>query len=162
VSTTLATTITADPTVPAIHITREFDAPPAAVYRAHLDPELVVRWLGPRRLTMTIQRWNAETGGGYRYTHAGEDRTEHHFFGSFHELRENERIVQTFTYEGVPDSVAIETMTLVELPGGRTRLEGFSLGESFEARDAILASGMEEGVVEGYERLDEVLGGAQR
>ncbi len=159
-NTTLATTITADPTVPAIHITREFDAPPAAVYRAHVDPELIVRWLGPRRLTMTIQRWNAETGGGYRYTHAGEDGTEHHFFGSFHELREGERIVQTFTYEGVPDSVALETMTLVELPGGRTRLEAFSIGESFEARDAVLASGMEEGVVDGYERLDEVLAGS--
>ena len=55
-NTTLATTITADPDLPAIRITREFDAPPAAVYRAHVDPDLVVRWLGPRRLTMTIQR----------------------------------------------------------------------------------------------------------
>jgi uncharacterized protein YndB with AHSA1/START domain len=159
VNTTLATTITADPTVPAIRITREFDAPPAAVYRAHVDPELVVRWLGPRRLTMTIQHWDAETGGGYRYTHAGEDGVEHHFFGSFHELREGERIVQTFTYEGFPDVVALETLTLVELPGGRTRLEAFSLCDSFEVRDAVLAGGMQEGVVEGYERLDEVLGG---
>ncbi len=158
-NTTLETTIAADPTVPAIRITREFDAPPAAVYRAHVDPELVVRWLGPRRLTMTVQRWDAETGGGYRYTHAGEDGTEHHFFGSFHELRENERIVQTFTYEGFPDGVAIETVTLVELPDGRTRLEGFSLTDSFEARDGALASGMNEGIIEGYERLDEVLGG---
>jgi uncharacterized protein YndB with AHSA1/START domain len=159
VNTALATTITADPTVPAIRITREFDAPPAAVYRAHIDPDLVVRWLGPRRLTMTLQHWDARTGGGYRYTHAGEDGTEHHFFGSFHELRENERIVQTFTYEGFPDGVAIETVTLTELPGGRTRLEGFSLGDSFEGRDAMLNSGMEEGIVEGYERLDEVLAG---
>ncbi|HEY2193732.1 MAG TPA: SRPBCC family protein [Actinomycetospora sp.] len=159
-NTTLATSITADPMVPAIRIIREFDAPPAAVYRAHVDPELVVRWLGPRRLTMTIQRWDAQTGGGYRYTHVGEDRTEHHFFGSFHELREGERIVQTFTYEGFPDAVAIETMTFVELPGGRTRLEAFSLGESFEVRDAMLESGMEEGVVQGYERLDEVLAGS--
>lgn len=158
-NTTLATTITADPTVPAIRITREFDAPPAAVFRAHVDPELVVRWLGPRRLTMTVQRWDAQTGGGYRYTHAGEDGTEHHFFGSFHEVRGPERLVQTFTYEGFPDVVALETLTLVELPGGRTRLEVFSIGESFEARDAMLASGMEEGVVEGYERLDEVLRG---
>lgn len=156
-NTTLATTITADPTVPALRITREFDAPPAAVYRAHVDPDLVVRWLGPRRLTMTIQRWDAQTGGGYRYTHVGEDRTEHRFFGSFHELREGERIVQTFTYEGFPDVVALETVTFTELPGGRTHLEGFSMGPSFEARDAMLASGMEEGVVEGYERLDEVL-----
>jgi uncharacterized protein YndB with AHSA1/START domain len=157
VNTTLATTIAADPTLPAIRITREFDAPPAAVYRAHVDPDLVVRWLGPRRLTMTVQRWDAQTGGGYRYTHVGEDGTEHKFYGSFHELRENERIVQTFTYEGFPDGVAMETLTLVELPGGRTRMDIFSIGESFEARDAMLESGMEEGVVEGYEQLDEVL-----
>jgi uncharacterized protein YndB with AHSA1/START domain len=157
VNTALATSITADPTVPAIRITREFDAPPAAVFRAHVDPDLVVRWLGPRRLTMTVQRWDAQTGGGYRYTHAGEDGTEHHFFGSFHEVRGPERLVQTFTYEGFPDLVALETLTLTELPGGRTRLDIFSIGESFETRDAMLQSGMEEGVVEGYERLDEVL-----
>jgi uncharacterized protein YndB with AHSA1/START domain len=159
VNTALATSITADPTVPAIRITREFDAPPAAVFRAHVDPDLVVRWLGPRRLTMTVQRWDAQTGGGYRYTHAGEDGTEHHFFGSFHEVRGPERLVQTFTYEGFPDLVALETLTLTELPGGRTRLDIFSIGESFETRDAMLRSGMEEGVVEGYERLDEVLRG---
>ena len=156
-NTALATSIEADPTVPAIRITREFDAPPSAVYRAHVDPELVVQWLGPRRLTMTLQRWEAETGGGYRYTHVGEDGVEHHFFGSFHELRPDERIVQTFTYAGYPDGVALETMTLVELPDGRTRLEGFSLCDSFEARDGMLHSGMDEGVVEGYERLDEIL-----
>lgn len=156
-STALATRIEADPTVPAIRITREFDAPPSAVYRAHVDPELVVQWLGPRRLTMTLQRWEAETGGGYRYTHVGEDGVEHHFFGSFHELRPDERIVQTFTYAGYPDGVALETMTLVALPDDRTRLEGFSLCDSFEARDGMLHSGMDEGVVEGYERLDEIL-----
>jgi uncharacterized protein YndB with AHSA1/START domain len=159
VNTALATSITADPTVPAIRITREFDAPPAAVFRAHVDPDLVVRWLGPRRLTMTVQRWDAQTGGGYRYTHAGEDGTEHHFFGSFHEVRGPERLVQTFTYEGFPDLVALETLTLTELPGGRTRLDIFSIGESFETRDATLQSGMEEGVVQGYERLDELLRG---
>lgn len=158
-NTALATSITADPTVPAIRITREFDAPPAAVFRAHVDPDLVVRWLGPRRLTMTVQRWDAQTGGGYRYTHAGEDGTEHHFFGSFHEVRGPERLVQTFTYEGFPDLVALETLTLTELPGGRTRLDIFSIGESFETRDAMLQSGMEEGVVQGYERLDELLRG---
>ncbi|MFC5060923.1 SRPBCC family protein [Actinomycetospora atypica] len=156
-NTALATRIEADPTVPAIRITREFDAPPSAVYRAHVDPELVVQWLGPRRLTMTLQRWEPETGGGYRYTHVGEDGVEHHFFGSFHELRPDERIVQTFTYAGFPEGVALETMTLVPLPDGRTRLEGFSLCDSFEARDGMLHSGMDEGVVEGYERLDEIL-----
>ncbi|MCD2186846.1 SRPBCC family protein [Actinomycetospora soli] len=156
-NTTLATTIEADPTVPAIRITREFDASVSAVFRAHVDPELVVQWLGPRRLTMTVQRWDAQTGGGYAYTHVGEDGTEHHFLGSFHEIRLDERIVQTFAYVPFADQVALETMTFTELPGGRCRIEGFSLCGSFEGRDAMLASGMEEGVVQGYERLDEVL-----
>ncbi|MEJ2866977.1 SRPBCC family protein [Actinomycetospora sp. OC33-EN08] len=156
-NTTLQTTIEADPAVPAIRITREFDAPPSAVFRAHVDPELVVQWLGPRRLTMTVQRWDAHTGGGYAYTHVGEDGVEHHFLGSFHEIRDNERIVQTFAYVPFADQVALETMTFTELPGGRCRLEGFSLCGSFSGRDAMLASGMDEGVIQGYERLDEVL-----
>ncbi|WP_018335396.1 SRPBCC family protein [Actinomycetospora chiangmaiensis] len=156
-TTTLQTTIEADPTVPAIRITREFDAPVAAVFRAHVDPRLVVQWLGPRRLTMTVQRWDAQTGGGYAYTHVGEDGTEHHFFGSFHEVRPDARIVQTFAYVPVADQVALETVTFTELAGGRCRLEGFSVCGSFEARDAVLGSGMEEGVVQSYERLDEVL-----
>lgn len=156
-NTTLQTTIEADPTVPAVRITREFDAPVSAVFRAHVDPELVVQWLGPRRLTMTVQRWDAQTGGGYAYTHVGEDGTEHHFLGSFHEIRPDERIVQTFAYVPFADQVALETMTFTELPGGRCLLEGFSLCGSFEGRDAMLASGMEEGVVQGYERLDELV-----
>ena len=150
------TTITADPAVPAIHIEREFDAPPAAVFRAHTDPELVKQWLGPRRLTMRIEKWEPVTGGGYRYVHFGEDGVEHEFFGSFHELREPGRLVQTFTYAGYPDSVALETMTLEDL-GGRTRMHIVSLFGSVAERDGMLSSGMDEGVVDGYEQLDELL-----
>lgn len=142
--------------LPAIRITREFDAPPERVFDAHVDEDEVVRWLGPRGLTMTVHRWDAETGGGYRYTHA-DDGGEYRFFGSFHEVRAPERIVQTFTFEGFGDSVCLETMTLTPLPGGRTRLVAQSLYDSFAARDAMLASGMDVGVNEGYERLDELL-----
>jgi uncharacterized protein YndB with AHSA1/START domain len=156
VNTALATTITADPTVPAVRITREFDAPPAAVYRAHVDPELVVRWLGPRNLTMTIDTWDCRTGGSYRYVHE-RDGEQFGFRGTFHEVRPNELIVQTFTFEGFPDGVALEKLTLEDLGDGRTRLVATSLVDSFEGRDAFVASGMETGVVEGYERLDEVL-----
>ncbi|MEJ8277634.1 SRPBCC family protein [Pseudonocardia spirodelae] len=142
--------------LPAVRITREFDAPPERVFDAHVDVDKVVRWLGPRGLTMTVQRWDAETGGGYRYVHA-DDRGEYRFFGSFHEVRSPDRIVQTFTFEGFGDSVCLETMTLTELPGGRARLVATSLFDSFEGRDAMLASGMETGVEEGYEKLDELL-----
>ena len=154
-ATTHETTIEAVTDAPAIRIVREFDAPPEKVFRAHTDPTLVKQWLGPRGLTMTIDRWEAETGGGYRYTHSDDNGT-YRFYGSFHEVRPNERIVQTFTFEGYPDGVALETMTFTDL-GGRTRLVGTSTFESTQARDMTLASGMEVGVNEGYEQLDELL-----
>jgi uncharacterized protein YndB with AHSA1/START domain len=150
------TEITADSTVPLIRITREFDAPPAKVFRAHANPELLAQWLGPRDLEMRIDTFDCRTGGSYRYVHLrGHD--EFGFHGCFHEVRPSELIIQTFTFEGVPDGVALERLTLKELEGGRTRLVVTSLVESFEARDAILASGMERGVREGYQRLDELL-----
>ncbi|MDN5916986.1 MAG: SRPBCC family protein [Pseudonocardia sp.] len=155
-ASTHETTIDVVADAPAIRIVREFDAPPEKVFRAHTDPALAKQWLGPRGLTMTIERWDAETGGNYRYTHADADGT-YRFYGSFHEVRENERIVQTFTYDGYPDGVALETMTFTDLGGGRTRIDGTSMFESTQARDWILASGMEVGVNEGYEQLDELL-----
>lgn len=152
------TEIVADQRVPVIRITREFDAPPEKVFRAHTDPELIVRWLGPRRLTMRLDHWDARTGGSYRYVHSGADGVEHWFHGSFHEIRPD-RLVQTFTYEGFADGVSLDTCTLDDIGNGRTRLTMTSLVDSFEARDAILASGMEEGLRDGYERLDEILAG---
>ncbi|MEJ2888735.1 SRPBCC family protein [Actinomycetospora aeridis] len=155
-TTTRETTITAAPDAPTVLITREFDAPRENVFRAHVEPELVKRWLGPRDLTMEIDTYDARTGGSYRYTHRDKDG-DYTFFGSFHEVRPAERIVQTFTYEGFADSVTLETMTFIDLGDGRTRLEGTSLFESIEARDGMIASGMEIGVNEGYEKLDELL-----
>lgn len=150
------TMVTASPAVPTIEIVREFDAPVEAVFRAHTDPGLLQQWLGPRRLTMRIDRFDARTGGAYRYVHTDEDGTEYGFYGAFHEVRPHERIVQTFTYEDVPDGVSLETATFTDL-GGRTRLSILSVVDSFEARDAMVASEMESGVNEGYERLDDLL-----
>jgi len=155
-TTTRETDITVDTTVPAIHITREFDAPAAKVFRAHTDPELLGQWLGPRDLEMTIDEYDCRTGGAYRYVHRrGDD--EFRFHGSFHEVRTNELIVQTFTYEGEPDGVALEWARFESLGDNRTRLTVTSLLRSFDERDAVLASGMEHGVREGYEQLDELL-----
>ena len=141
-TTTRETTIAADPNAPTIIITREFDAPPERVFRAHVEPELVRRWLGPRGLEMDIERFDCETGGAYRYTHRDENG-EYKFYGSFHEVRPNQRIVQTFT----------------DLGDGRTRIEALSFYDSTETRDLVLSSGMDHGVREGYERLDELLAG---
>lgn len=128
------------------------------VFRAHVDPDLIVQWLGPRRHEMRIDHYDCRTGGSYRYVHSS-DGNEYGFHGSFHEVRPSELIVQTFTFEGMPEGVALERLTLEDLGGGRTRLVATSLVDSFEARDAFVASGMEDGVRQGYERLDEVLGG---
>jgi uncharacterized protein YndB with AHSA1/START domain len=156
-NTTHKTQIDVDPDVPLVRITREFDAPVAKVFRAHTDPELAKQWLGPRRVEMQIDHWDCRTGGSYRYIHTSEGQ-DHGFHGSFHEVRpEDGVIVQTFTYEGFPDGVALERLQLTDLGNGRTRLEATSLVDTFEGRDAFVASGMEEGVVQGYERLDELL-----
>ncbi len=150
------TQISVDRELPLIRITREFDAPREKVFRAHTDPELLVQWLGPRRVTMRIDHYDCRTGGSYRYVNTS-DGVDYGFHGSFHEVRAPELIIQTFTFEGEPDGVALERLVLEDVGGGRTRLTATSLVESFEARDAVLASGMDEGVRQGYERLDELL-----
>ena len=150
------TQIAVDPEVPLVRITREFDAPPAKVFRAHTDPELVVQWLGPRGLEMTIDHYDCRTGGSYRYVHRQGDE-EYGFRGCFHEVRPDELIVQTFTFEGMPDGVALEKLALEDIGNGRTRLTATSLVDSFEGRDGFLASGMDVGVNEGYAKLDELL-----
>jgi uncharacterized protein YndB with AHSA1/START domain len=150
------TTIESDPTVPMVRIVREFDASPEKVFRAHTDPDLVAQWMGPRSMQNRIDHWDCRTGGSWRYVAVQGDE-EYGFHGSFHEVRPSELIVQTFTFEGFPDGVALEKLVLEDLGNGRTRLVATSLVDSFEGRDAFVASGMETGVVEGYERLDEVL-----
>ncbi|MCW2715485.1 MAG: hypothetical protein JWN88_2532 [Frankiales bacterium] len=150
------TTIAADPSLPTIVVTREFEAQLDRVFRAYTDPELVVQWLGPRRLTMRIEEYDARTHGSYRFLHIDADGTEYGFHGAFHEVRQDERIVQTFTWDGEPDGVSLDTAVFEDL-GGRTRVTTTSVVDSMEARDGILASGMEGGLTEGYERLDELL-----
>ncbi|MCZ2837541.1 SRPBCC family protein [Modestobacter sp. VKM Ac-2985] len=152
------TQIVADPDVPLVRITLEFDAPREKVFRAHTDPDLVVQWQGPRDMQARIEHHDCRTGGSYRYVHV-QDGVEYGFHGCFHEVRPAELIVQTFTFEGMPDGVALEKLVLAELPGGRTRLVATSLVDSFADRDAFLASGMESGVREGYRRLDALLAG---
>ena len=153
------TTIEADPNLPIIRIVREFDAPADKVYRAWTDPELVVQWLGPTSTEMKIDRWDATTGGNYRYTAWQNGEEVAAFYGSFHEARPGERLVQTFTWEGMPDGVSLDSMTFTDLGNGRSRVTSVSVVDSLESRDAILASGMEVGVYEGYAKLDALLAG---
>jgi uncharacterized protein YndB with AHSA1/START domain len=147
--------ITADPNVPQAHITRDFRATPQQLMRAHTDPELFVRWIGPNAITARIEQWDCRTLGSYRYV-CVHDGVEQAFRGTFPEVGDN-RIVQTFCWEGMPHSVALETVTFTDIGDGMTRLMGTSLCDSFEARDAVLTSGMEVGVREGYAKLDALL-----
>jgi uncharacterized protein YndB with AHSA1/START domain len=136
-----------------------FAATPAQLFRAHTDPKLFARWVGPDGMTTTVDRWDATTGGSWRYV-AARDGMEFGFRGCFHEVRPD-RIVQTFTWEGEPDGVALETLTFEDLGDGRTRLHAQSLCDSFEGRDAWLRSGMEVGVDQGYAKLDALLASGQ-
>ena len=145
--------IEADPTLPIIRITRDFHATPAQLLKAHTDPELFVRWVGPDSTASKIDQWDARTGGSWRFV--SEDG-QYAFRGCFHEIRDDP-IVQTFTWEGQPDGVALETLIFEDLGDGRTRLHAQSLVDSFEARDAWLRSGMEVGVNEGYAKLDRLV-----
>ena len=150
------TQIVLDRDVPLVRITREFNAPVEKVFRAHTDPDLFAQWNGPRALVTDVDEHDCRTGGSYRYTMTG-DGFEGGFRGCFHDVRPNELIVQTFTYEGMPDGVALEKIRFVDLGEGRTRLVATSLVDSFDDRDAFIASGMETGVREGYARLDDLL-----
>jgi uncharacterized protein YndB with AHSA1/START domain len=147
--------IEADPTVPMIHLTRDFDATPAELLQAHTDPELFARWIGPKAMDTEILDWDATTGGRWRFVQR-RDGEEYGFHGCFHEVGED-RIVQTFTFDGQPEGVALQTVRFEDLGDGRTRLRGQALVDSFEGRDQWLASGMETGVDEGYAKLDALM-----
>lgn len=156
-ATTNPVTITAPEGLPFIDIAREFDAPVSAVFRAHSDPELVKQWLGPNGFEMDIEEYVFASGGRYRYVHRSPEGDESMFNGVFHVVRENEFAIQTFEYEGYPDVVSIEALTFEDLGGGRTRLSAHAVYPSLEARDGMIASNMDVGVTEGYERLDKVV-----
>jgi uncharacterized protein YndB with AHSA1/START domain len=151
-----ATQITAEPGVPYIDFTREFDAPRELVFRAHTDPELLAQWLGPRKYEMIIERLEPRDGGTWRYLNRDDAGNELAFHGVFHGTPTPDRMVQTFEFEGAPGHVSLETLTLEERDG-RTIARGRSVYESVEDRDAMVRSGMEQGMSEGYERLDELV-----
>ena len=147
--------IEADEQVPMVHIYREFAATPAQLFRAHTDPALFARWVGPADIGCDIDYWDARSGGSWRFTGARGDE-EFAFRGCFHEVGPD-RIVQTFTWEAMPEGVSLETMRFEDLGDGWTRLHAQSLVDSFEGRDGWLDSGMEVGVNEGYAKLDRIL-----
>jgi len=152
------TVITTEPGKQELFITREFDAPRELVYKAHSDPKLFVQWLGPRGYEMTLDTFEPYSGGRYRYIHTDKDGNKFGFHGVFHEMSE-ELMIQTFEFEGLPEKghVTLDTMRLEKLPGDRTRITIQSVYQSVSDRDGMIQSGMERGLNEGHERLDELL-----
>ena len=153
------TTITAEPGKQELVITREFDAPRELVFKTVMDPELVSQWWGPRYLSTEVDKMDVRPGGQWRFINRDAEGNEYAFHGVYHEVLAPERVIDTFEFEGLPETghVTLETIRLEELPGGRTRLIAQSVFQSVMDRDAMLQSGAESGVNDTYDRLSELL-----
>jgi uncharacterized protein YndB with AHSA1/START domain len=150
------TQLIAEPGIPQVKMIREFDAPRELLFRAYTEPELIKQWLGPRRLSMEIDKLDVRHGGEWRYAHSDDDGT-YWFRGVFHgEPSVDGGIVQTWEYEGAPGHVHLEVAQFEETAGG-SRLVLNAVYPSVETRDAEFAAGMESGARESLERLDELV-----
>jgi uncharacterized protein YndB with AHSA1/START domain len=143
------------PTDKQILITRRFDTPKALVYKAWTTPELVKRWWSGNRGETTIAEIDLRVGGAWRCVMVTDEGFEVAFHGEYREIVPNERIVATEVYEGMPEGEALNTVTFTETEG-RTTLTILVQHESKEARDAHIASGMETGMQEGLDLLEQV------
>jgi uncharacterized protein YndB with AHSA1/START domain len=141
-----------------IVIKRSFDAPRDVVFKAMTDPALVPNWWGPRKYETIVDRMDVRPGGQWRYLNRDAQGAEFAFNGVYHEVTAPERIIQTFEFEPMPGHVSLDTMTLEERDG-RTYATSVSVFQSIEDRDGMVQSGMEGGVRETYERLEEVIQG---
>jgi uncharacterized protein YndB with AHSA1/START domain len=152
------TKVNASPGGREVIIEREFEAPREKVWQAWTNPELIKQWLGPRKYEMVVDKYDFKPGGNYRYIHKGSDG-EFAFHGVFHGIYGQEKMVQTFEYEGLPEPghVSLDTLTLEDLGNGKTKATTTSVFQTPQDRDGMISSGMEKGVTEGYERLDELL-----
>ncbi len=153
------TTIIAEPGKQELILIREFDAPRELVFRAHTEPDLYKDWLGPRGFTTMFESFEAKTGGSYRFIQKDTDGKEYAFHGVYHEVFAPERIIATFEFEGLPETghVLMETTRFEALPDNRTRVVAQDIYQSVADRDGMYQMGMEQGINEGYERLDEIL-----
>jgi uncharacterized protein YndB with AHSA1/START domain len=152
------TKIIAEPGKQELFIIREFEAPRDLVFKAFTDPKLIIRWLGPREMKVKIEKSEAKAGGSWRYIHTDPAGNEFGFHGVCHDFTAPERLIRTFEFEGLPEKghVVLETAKFEALPGGRTKLTVQSVFQSVMDRDGMIQSGMERGVVDSHERLDEI------
>jgi uncharacterized protein YndB with AHSA1/START domain len=153
----MATTqIDAPAGLPFTEVSREFEAPRDLVFRAWTEPELLVQWLGPRKYKMTLERWEPRDGGRWRYVHSDDQGNSFGFHGVFHGDQTPDGMLQTFEFDGAPGHVSLEKLVLEER-GGKTIMHNYSTYQSVEARDAMIAGGMEAGMNDSFDRLDELI-----
>ncbi|TAN33284.1 ATPase [bacterium] len=145
-----------EPATQEIVITRVFEASRERVFEAFTDPQLVAKWLGPRRLTTAVETMDVRPGGMWRFINRDSAGNEFGFHGVYHDVVAPERIVQTFEYEGEPGHVLLQTATFEDL-GGTTKLIQQAVFQSVEDRDGMVRSGMREGSSESMDRLAELL-----
>lgn len=155
---TQTTRVSAELGLPFVDVVREFNAAAERVYRAHTDPDLFAQWIGPAKYSTRVERFVPRSGGEYRFVQSDDAGNTYAFHGSFHELTPPSRMVQTFEFEGAPGHVSLDIAELEDLPDGRSRLTVRSVFQAVDDRDAMLADGMTDGMAEGYDRLDGLLG----
>lgn len=142
-----------------LFIIYEIEAPRELVFKAYTDPKLYEQWIGPRGLETQLETFESKNGGSWRYIQEDGDGNKFAFHGVNHEVKAPERIIGTFEFEGLPEKghVILQTVKFYDLHGGGTKIESQSVFQSVEDRDGMIATGMEEGVKESYERLEELL-----
>lgn len=153
--TSSGTAVVTLPTGTQILITREFDAPRHLVYRAWTTPELIKRWWGGERGEVTSAEVDLRVGGKWRYVMVAHGGFEVAFHGEYTEIVPDERVVSTEVYEGAPAAEAVSTLTLTQT-GGRTTMTLLVQHQNQAGRDAHINSGMEAGMQESMDKLEQV------
>ncbi|ASU59750.1 SRPBCC family protein [Nocardiopsis dassonvillei] len=149
-------TVIAEPGQHDIVVTRSFDAPRDVVFRAMTDAEHLARWWGLKENETVIDHADLRRGGSWRFVERAPDGQEYAFHGVVHDVVAPERFVQTFEFEGMPGHVCLETTSLEERDG-RTLYTSTTVFQSVEDRDGMVESGMEYGLKQSMEALDELL-----
>jgi uncharacterized protein YndB with AHSA1/START domain len=153
------TKIVVEPGKQELFVIREFEAPRALVFKAFSDKKLIESWLGCKDMIVKYEKFEPKAGGSYRYIATMDNGMSFGFHGVCHDFSPPHRIIQTFEFEGLPETghVVMETTKFEELPSDRTRVTVQSVFQSIADRDGMVAAGMENGVVDSHERLDLVL-----
>ena len=153
------TKVIAEPGRQEFFVVREFEAPRAFVFKAFSTKKLLEEWLGCQQMKVKYEIFEPKAGGSYRYIATTENGMSFGFHGVCHDFSPPERIIQTFEFEGLPETghVVLETTKFEELPSDRTRVTVQSVFQSIADRDGMIAAGMENGVVDSHNRLDELI-----